>query len=310
MPIDPQTTLLLSATGNMFDDWEVPALAREAIFEYVRGIETAAVLCESRAETLTGECVGRFAQVFDDRLTGIGIGVESANPGILKFCVNKELDLGVFRDAVGLMAEHNVQSTANVLLGIPFLSEDESIRDASSSLISVLDLGADQGILFPVLVRPHTVVGWLWEHGLYEPSSLWSLVEVLLRLGPERARHVTISWYKDYYAGDIREEELGSLPVLAAPTTCPSCIDRVMSHLDAYRDSGDFGVVRTLDSLSCACHDAWRERVSRPQGVALPARLIESYELMARGVLGDAWWEEHGTLVAQDVTASKPSAGY
>ena len=50
---------------------------------------------------------------------------------------------------------------ANVLLGIPFLSVRQRIEDAISSICDLLERGIDEIMLFPVNIKPYTLVKFL-----------------------------------------------------------------------------------------------------------------------------------------------------
>ena len=301
--LDPNDdmTLLLSPSGSMFDEWEVPARAREQIFRLAHEARLRTVLCETRAETLTDGLVRGFAGLFDDREAGIGIGLESANPWILKYVVNKALSLDDYRAAMALLHRHGVLSTANVLLGSPFLSEAEAIDDAVDAIQWAFTAGSDQCVLFPAHVKSHTLLHWLWQRNMYSPPSLWSLVRVLSRVGPDQASRMTISWYKDYFASNETADADKDPLFLCSPTTCPDCRDDVMALLDSYRDEGDFDVIRDLARFDCDCRRHWEGSLEYPVASRLAERVAVGYEAIGRDLLGDEWWLRHGHAVIKDV---------
>ena len=83
---DENMMLLVSPSGSMFDEWEVPAEAREGIFQLVLETKCRSYTCETRADTLTEDLVRHYASLFDDRETCIEIGLESADPWVLMYC--------------------------------------------------------------------------------------------------------------------------------------------------------------------------------------------------------------------------------
>lgn len=301
-------TLLLSPSGSMFDDWEVPPRARAAIFRQTREIRMRAVLCETRADTVTEAGLREFAATFDDREANIGIGLESANPWILKYCINKGLSLENYCCAVECAHACGISSTANVLLGAPFLSGSEAIADAVASIRWALETGIDSCVLFPAHVKRYTLLNWLWQRDMYSPPSLWSLVEVLHRVGPQLAPRVTISWYKDYFATRTSMPESGESAFVCSPSTCPECQDSVMALLDEYRDRRDFATIRTLADFECDCKLRWRARMDTPVQVRLPERVAQAYETIGREILGDAWWILNGDALREEVLAENPGA--
>lgn len=296
-----RTLLLLSPSGSMFDDWEVPADARRRILELASQTCSRSILCESRAETVTEKHVAEFARILDGREAGVEIGLESANPWVLKYCINKGMDLNDYLRAIATLGRYGVGSTANVLLGAPFMSEAESIDDAVKSIQWALSSGTSQAVLFPAHVKRYTLLQWLWERNMYAPPSLWSLAEVVSRLGPHLASKVTISWYRNYLVDREAHDNTEDLSFLASPATCPRCREAVVDLLDQYRDTGDFSIMTSLLSFDCDCRRQWRATIEKPICTRLAERVAVTYEAIGRDVLGEYWWLSHGADVTKGV---------
>jgi len=288
--------LLVSPSGSMLDEWEVPARAREGILRLVRETNCRTYLCETRAETITDAKIKQYAEILDNKVACVEVGLESANPWILRYCINKALRLERYLSSIEILRKYRVPSIANVIVGGPFLSPREAIEDAVQTIQWAFSHGTDYCTVFPVHVKRWTLLAWLWERGLYSPPSLWSLVEVLARLGPTFAPKMTISWYK-IYSEQVAWGELDpvdGLGYLSSPATCTLCQPKVMSLLDAYRDTNDFGVVQELTRMECRCKDTWRSALGAAEHQPLKERVAHAYEAIGRGVLGSSWWSENG----------------
>jgi len=303
---DEGMMLLVSPSGSMLDEWEVPAQAREGILRLIRDTNASSYVCETRIETITDEKIKQYTDVLGNKIKCIEVGLESSNPWISKYCVNKELSLPKYIESMAILRKYQVVSIANVIVGSPFLSPKESIDDAVETIRWAFSHGTDRGTLFPVHVKRWTLVEWLWEHGQYSLVSLWSLIEVLNQLGPELAQKVTISWYKLYIEKMARGRLNSStdLGYLSSPTTCPVCHSKVISLLDIYRDTNDFSVIVELNNMSCACKDAWRSNLEKKDLLSLPERVASAYESIGRNVLGDRWWNENGNGVLEEIKSS------
>jgi len=293
---DESTTLLVSPSGSMFDEWEVPAEARRGIFALVGATACNTFICETRAEDLTAEAIQHYSLVLGKRTLYVEMGLESANPWVLKYCVNKALALTKYSGAIQLLHAHQVNAIANVLLGPAFLTQREAIADTVYSVRWAFAQGIDKCVLFSAHVKRWTLLQWLWEHDLYTPPSLWSLVEVLRQLGPQLAPRVTIAWYKVY-----TELEGIEANILSSPTTCPVCLPHVMSLLDAYSDTSDFAIVEQLGAFRCTCHEAWYREATAEGGNSITERVASAYTRLGQGVLGLDWWKRHGSTVLQDI---------
>jgi radical SAM enzyme (TIGR01210 family) len=306
LPKSPSMMLLVSPSGSMLDEWEVPAKAREDILRLVRETACRTYLCETRAETITEAKARQYAEILDNKVACIEVGLESADPWILHYCVNKALSLDMYENAVQILRAHRIPSIANVVVGSAFLSPREAIEDAVQTVQWALAHGTDNCTVFPVHVKRWTLLEWLWKHGLYSPPSLWSLIEVLTRLGPSLARRVTISWYK-IYSEKVAWGELDAnaeLGYLCSPSTCVLCQPRVISLLDEYRNTNDYGVILALKNMDCACKEAWRSAMEAPVGEHLKTRVARAYEAIGREVLGPSWWDTYGGSLLADLTAS------
>ena len=124
-----------------------------------------------------------------------------------------------------LLRKYQIPSIANVMLGSAFLSPREAIEDTVETVRWAIEQGTDSAVIFPAHVKQWTLLEWLWERGLYSPPSLWSLVEVLARIGSQLASRVSISWYK-VYTQESEGGELNSLDdmwYLRSPSTCVVC---------------------------------------------------------------------------------------
>jgi len=289
----PQT-LLVSPSGSMFDPVEVPPSARHAVLRLIAGTEVPEVICETRAETVTDGVLAEWVGALAGKRTYVELGLESADPWISTWCLNKTLDRADYVAAVERTRAHGVGVITNVVVGTPFLEPQEAVEDAVRSIRWALAAGSTSVALFPLHVRGWTVLERLWRSGQYAPPSLWSLVEVLHRLGPDAVDRVTISWHRDYDA-ELGGEAEDPTRALASPTTCPRCGPVVLDALDGFRAGGGWPVVAALDGLACTCHDDWRRSLEVTSGPeALRDRVIHGYEVLGRDVLGADWWARHG----------------
>jgi hypothetical protein len=303
LPTDEAMMLLVSPSGSMLDEWEVPAPAREGILRLVRETSCRTYICETRVETITEGKVRQYVEILDNKTACIEVGLESANPWILQYCINKAISLEQYVESMALLRKYNVPSIANVLVGAPFLSPREAIEDAVQTVQWAFAHGTDNCTVFPVHVKQWTLVEWLWRHNFYSPPSLWSLVEVLNRLGPAFAERVTISWYKVYSEespwGELNA--IGDLGYLASPVTCEQCQPQVMRLLDAYRDTNDFNIVQELVEMKCTCKDTWRDMLQVNESSSLEDRVAHIYEIIGRDVLGPDWWNANGKRLVSEL---------
>ncbi|WOO36843.1 hypothetical protein R2R35_24140 [Anaerocolumna sp. AGMB13020] len=249
----PLKQLVISPSGSMFDEEEVSHYLRREIFKLASKFECEKFITETRADTINFEKLTEMKQLIPHKNIAIELGLESANPWVLKYCVNKNLNLEDFESAVRLIKQAGLQVTANVSLGAPFMSEREQIEDAVDSVKWALEMEVDTVVVFPIHVKPGTLVSYLYESGGYNCVSLWSLVQVLKEVEEKFKYRVQISWYKNYYDNPKK--------ILLSPNTCDDCKEEVIHILDDYKNSCNTEIIDKLHHYNCHCKGDWGEKL-------------------------------------------------
>lgn len=242
---------LLTSSGSLLDPGEVSHEMWEKLIPILENVRTQRFIIETRAETVTDLGLSYLERVKAGAQKYVEIGLESSNDWVLEHCVNKSSTFETFRRAVQKAHDHGIFVTANVGLGIPFMSERAAIYEAVRSVRDALSAGADSVVILPYHVKSGTLLDVMQQNGLYHCVSLWALAEVLSHFPQEHDR-LQISWYKDYF-GPERSF------VRTSPQTCPNCAADVLDELDRYRNDPNAASIERLCSYPCACHDAWRQ---------------------------------------------------
>ncbi len=295
----PVDELLVSPSGNMLDPVEVPDAARRAIYRHMASFRAPKLCVETRAETVTVELVEELANAFPGRGVAVEVGLESSSPWVQHYCINKSITQESFCAATSVLTAHGMRSYANVSLGAAFLSDAEAVEDACRSVRWALLNGADLAVVFPMHVKPRTLLAWLHHRGLYHSPSLWSLVEVLNGLEPESLPRVNISWYRCDYGS--------SEAPLRSPTTCPRCQGRMLTLLDRYRAEPSQSTLCELNSEECECKEVWRQQIAVVPSPALPDRVLHHYECLAHYFGLSEWWTAHGEEIRASALQDYPT---
>lgn len=265
--------LLLTSSGSILDPREVSPEMREGFLPILAQVRAKRFVVETRADTITDDGLLFLTRAMPAAETYVEIGLESSNDWVLNYCLNKGSTFSVFCDAVRKAHAHQVCVTANVGLGIPFLSERAAIREAVRTARDALQAGADSVILFPYHVKHGTLLDVMHRNDFYHCVSLWALVQVLEELSDVRDR-VQISWYKDYFG------EKQSF-IYSSPGTCPRCAEEVTALLDQYRDRPTQASVDQLAGCSCGCRDAWTKALEEQSPAIEPEQAAALYRRLA-----------------------------
>jgi len=302
--LDNNSRLLVSPSGSFLDDWEVPEIARKEILTTLSKLPWASLIFETRAQYVTRERIAEIRDLLGNRDVIVDIALECSDPWILKYSINKNLSLDDFLGALEILKTNNLKTSTNILLGAPFLSEQERIWKAVESIYWAFNHGVDECCVFPVHIKKGTLVHWLWKKGVYQPPSLWSLVEVLKNIATEYYPNLSIAWHKPYYENTKSVEMIYSL----APTTCPLCYQTVTKLLDEYLDKREVAIISKLDNLECKCKDDWHRRLLTPQPQLID-RVVKCYKLIGITILGQEWWDLHRSGILDDLRKSFANKG-
>jgi len=289
---DDYDALGITPLGNMFDTMEVPAAARCAIIDLASEREGTIFSCESRPETLTASAINDTIARLRGKRFYLNLGLEAAHPWVQANCVGKSLEATAFDGATALLRSVGARPVANVLLGAPFLNQREAIDSAVGSVKWALSHGSHLCVLFPANVKGWTLIEWLSDRDMFTMPSLWSLVDVLVRLGPDLAASVVLSWYA-MAPGESRRRFRQSDPLRASPTTCLACETKVTAGLDRFNQDGDFAMVTELSRTNCGCREQWANGLRQADPRPLITRVTDAYDVIGTELLGATRWAVH-----------------
>jgi radical SAM enzyme (TIGR01210 family) len=294
--LNEATNLLVSPSGSLLDDWEVPPDVRASILEYVSGLPWRKFLFETQANYATEASLRGVTKALGGRPVVVGFGLESADDDVRRYSINKDLPWDLFESRVRLTRALGLAVSVNVLIGAPFLSPARQVVDTLRTIEAVERVGVDEIFLFPVNVKIGTLVAWLWENGYYQQPSLWALIHVLLHSSESARQKTSFAWHKPYYGGDSPV----SRKVLARPHLDPSDADepRIASDLlDAFLADRRVEPLREFADRS-AGYSAWRQSLTSLPPRSDVARVINQ---LVDEVLGQDWRVRHTDLVRESL---------
>lgn len=286
---------LLTPSGSMLDEREVSLEMREGMKKLLEKVRTKRFIIETRADTIDESGLEFLQSIMPDSEKYVEIGYESGHDWILRNCINKGTDTETFGKAAAMIHQAGIKVTANVGVGIPFLSEKASICEAAFSVKRAMEQGADSVVLFPYHVKHGTLLEVLYHHHWYQCISLWSLAAVLKELPDHILGQVQISWYKDYF-GEERSH------IFASPSTCGKCEKDVMGLLDQYREEPSRENLDALLKYHCECKEEWETRLDGESAEVEYERIADAYRQLAKEFdVNDAILEEE--LMIMEKTA-------
>ena len=261
--------LSLYNSGSMLNPREVPRGTLDLLFREICAFDSVRkVVLETRAEFVCADEVSRLADILGrKRRLSVALGLETSDDRRRELCLNKGCSLEGISRAVGEAKKAGAGVQLYVLLGLPFLTEAESVDDAVKSLECAQNLGADEIHIEPLTIQRHTLVERLHRAGLLRLPSLYSLYETLERVLP--AIRPYVSPFMHMPLPDI------------IPSGCPVCTDALIEGL-----LGRYNISRDHASLvrpGCPCEADWRARMEERDPRPLEDRIVDALALLSRG---------------------------
>lgn len=191
-------TILVNTCGSCLDTEELAAEEQNQLFKWLNNQPVKDIILETHMTTLSEDMVQRVRKMIPEKNLFFEIGQESMDRDVLFYSLNKlmsEKGRGIILDRI---CGYGAKSIVNVILGAPFLDREEQIRDAVDSMIGLLREGADYVMLFPVNIKPNTLVHCLYEKGMYVPVDGDMIIQALDELPEEFLPRAGVAWYGEH----------------------------------------------------------------------------------------------------------------
>ncbi|HLF35407.1 MAG TPA: radical SAM protein [Cyclobacteriaceae bacterium] len=164
--------LKLYNSGNFFDTKAIPREAYQSIAGKLSKYKT--LIVESHPNFIDDRCL-EFKEMINPELQ-IAIGLETSHPEILPR-LNKKMNLQQFQKSVKFLTDHQIPVRVFILLGLPFLDEQESLIWAKRSIDFAFQCGAECCVLIP-LRAGNGAMDYLEKAGYYQRPSISALEAV------------------------------------------------------------------------------------------------------------------------------------
>jgi archaeosine synthase beta-subunit len=212
--------------GSFFDPKAIPRTDYAPVARLLPGFER--VIVESHP-SLVGESCFEFRDAVEGALE-VAMGLETVHPKVLPL-LNKDMTLERFRRAAEFLSRERISLRAFVLVGLPFLSEAESLLWACRSLEFAFDCGASVVSLIPTRAG-NGALDALAERGEFSLPRLASVEDALdFGLSLKRGRVLADLWdlgrlRRCDQCFEPRAERLRTMNLtqsVPAPAACASC---------------------------------------------------------------------------------------
>ena len=222
--------LLLCTNGATLDLRCVPVPILDVLLELAQKCEAEKVIIETHVETIN-QGVLNHIRSFVKKPVLLELGLESVDPFVQHNCYLKDIPLEKIVKAICLGKEMGFDFQLNLMLGAPFLSEAEQIKDAELSIRWALAY-AEYVTLFPMNIKDYSLLRFAYEKGIYNQISHWMMVLLLDRFDGKDLGRIDLAWYGNR---DIEYEDTSCATVF--PRSCENCRDLLYGFYESFNDT-------------------------------------------------------------------------
>ena len=187
--------LLLNSLGSVLDLYEMSLENIETLLEELSKIDINVIIFETHYLSINEEILSLIKSKMPNKEIIIELGLESSNKEIREKCLNKYIDNDKFIEKINLIKSFGFGVETNIVFGIPFLTKDEQSKDTIDSIKWCLENDIDKVNLFPVNIKPYTLLYKLYEEGKYMPVLHEDFIITLKFIPEEYIDRIYLCWY-------------------------------------------------------------------------------------------------------------------
>ena len=249
---DAVDTLLLSTNGSLLDTRQIPPELLNAILGRVALTETPVVEIETHYLDISIENLTIIKRVLSHKRVVMEIGLETTNQWYQDNVIMKGINLTAFKQKIELIRSFGYYIDTNIMVGLPFMSPREQFDDALRTIRWSFSHGC-RPVLFPMNIKPFTLLMLAYRAGFYKPISGWLVPLILKELSEEELSQVAVTWYgnrEDIY--DLADERA------VFPKTCSLCDTPIRTFYEDFARTADGKKRRTnlhklMTETECSC---------------------------------------------------------
>lgn len=211
------TCLMLCTNGSIFDERQIERELLEGAIDLAAQCHIPHIEFETHYQDVTKEKL----QLLQTKLKGkeiiIAMGLETINQSYQDCIFAKGIQLSNYKEKINLIQQFGFQIELNIMLGLPFLSTQEQFKDACNTIKWAFSQRC-RPVLFPINIKPYSLLKEMYDTGYYTPISHWLLLLVLNTFTADELEQIILVWYGNRieYYGDAQLKQI-------FPTYCDKC---------------------------------------------------------------------------------------
>ncbi len=285
-------SVFITPAGSFLDDGEVSPVLRRRILNAIVENGTKLFSTESRAEFITEDKIKEIKKIAGEMDIEMGLGLETSNPLIANYCINKISSTEKYTRAVRLLKKYNIEVFTHVLLKPAFVTEREAYEDALQTILWAFSQGSDMVGIGLMNIKKGTLNYWLSERGLYTPPTYWTVLKIIQNVPKDLRNRVTLFGFES------------STKMYGMAGNCDICTQHIKRLLFSYLGTRDESVLAAAANYDCECKEAWKQEM-QSTATPLTERLPKIYSMIAKELFGKEWAEKNSVLIEQSLPSQQ-----
>lgn len=252
--------LLLCTNGSFLDREQISEELFQAVLARAAQTRAWLVEIETHYRDVTPEKLCQLKELLPGKHIAIEMGIETANSLYQSHMIMKGIHLSDYEKTISLIQSFGFMVEVNIMVGLPFLSPREQFEDALATIHWAFRRGC-RVVLFPMNIKPYTLLMNMYHSGHYHLISQWMLPLLLDMLSAQELEQITAAWF-----GNREEVYPSSKERVVFPHACPVCTAAI-SHFYLQFLAAQSGIERKalltdLLAQKCGCLEDARRDIS------------------------------------------------
>lgn len=204
--------LLINSLGSIFDYLEMPKENIITLLDCISKTNIKVIVFESHYTSINKDLLNLIKEKLKDKEIEIELGFESYNDIYRRECLNKIIDNEKFKETISLIKSYGFKVEANCLFGMPFISLEKQFEDTIESIKWLVNNGVSLVNLFPMNIKPYTLLYKLYKEGVYKPVKHKDFITLLKKIPKEYIDKIYLCWYGNRTLDYSKDETV--LPII------------------------------------------------------------------------------------------------
>lgn len=246
--------IIICSNGSFMDESQINHKLYCDILDTINKYDFSLLEIETHYSTVTKKKLDAIKNIVHNKEVYIELGLETTSQALQDNVIMKDINLRKFKDTIDFIHSYNFNIDINIMLGMPFLSAQDQLKDALNTAKWVFENDCSL-VVFPINIKPFTLLKTMYSYKFYEPVSHWLMIEFLNNISVNYLNLITVAWF-----GNREEVYEGTNENVIFPVSCEKCEKNLMKFYDNFnycRTSE--GRRKLLDDLiinrTCTCYE-------------------------------------------------------